>query len=61
MTNEELFKELQRRVRLLNELMKDPQPGMYSWAMFYGEHMEWISNYCRPSTRSVISADEFKQ
>ena len=39
------FKELQRRVHLLDELLKDPQFGLASWSIAYGENMKWISEY----------------
>ncbi len=39
------FKELAEHVRKLNELMKDPHPGLISWSECYAEHMQAISDY----------------
>ena len=41
----EQFKELQRHVAALNELLKDPQFDLASWCQCYAEHMKWISEY----------------
>lgn len=41
----EQFKELQRRVAVLNELLKDPQYGLMSWCESYAEQMKWIADY----------------
>lgn len=40
----EKFIELQRRVKILNELLSDPQPGLMSWSMAYAEQMKYISD-----------------
>lgn len=39
------FEELQERVKKLNSLLEDPQPGLMSWSMMYAEHMQWIVAY----------------
>lgn len=39
------FAELQERVKKLNSLLEDPQPGLMSWSMMYAEHMQWIVSY----------------
>jgi hypothetical protein len=39
------FKELKRRVKVLNELLSDPQTGLVSWCIVYAEQMAWIARY----------------
>jgi hypothetical protein len=39
------FEELKRRVKVLYELLSDPQPGLASWCISYAEQMEWIVRY----------------
>lgn len=39
------FEELQEAVNKLNNLLKDPQPGIFTWCDCYGELMTAITNY----------------
>jgi len=39
------FKKLIATVARLNELLEDPQVGLISWCVMYGECMNFISDY----------------
>ncbi|MFA7287250.1 MAG: hypothetical protein WC055_00060 [Melioribacteraceae bacterium] len=39
------FMDLQDRVKILNSLLSDPQPGLMSWCEAYAEQMKFISDY----------------
>ncbi len=39
------FELLKEHVRKLNSLLEDPQFGLVTWCVFYGEHMKFIADY----------------
>jgi hypothetical protein len=39
------FDEMREHVSKLNELLKDPQLGLFTWCEMYSEHMKCISDY----------------
>lgn len=39
------FDDLTEQVRRLNVLLQDPQPGLSTWCMMYGECMKAIDEY----------------
>lgn len=43
---------LREQVTALKNLLDDPQPGLASWVMLYGEKMQAITDFWKdPSTR----------